>query len=308
MSGDSFLISNDEEIKNAKTTDVYFVRTKKILEYYNVKKRVWAEFTVSSPPYPVVVFGGIRQVVKLLEGIPVNLYGIEEGVLFPSQDERGVLIPVLAIEGEYKEFCEYETPILGFICHASGILTKAFRLKKCAGEAICLSFGIRRMHPALAPFIDFYSYMGGCDGVSSLKGAESIGDSPKGTMPHSLIILLGEEKAWEAFDKIISPEIPRIALIDTYGDEKVQAIRATQVVKNIKGVRLDTPSSRRGDMKKIVQEIRWELDIRGRKEVMIFVSGGLDEKEILDLTKAGAQGFGVVQLFQMQKQLIMQWM
>jgi len=49
------------------------------------------------------------------------------------------------------------------------------------------------------------------------------------------------------------------------------------------GVRLDTPSSRRGNFLRILEEVRWELDIRGHNHVKIFVSGGLDEEKILEL-------------------------
>src|SRR5262249_38792974 len=48
-------------------------------------------------------------------------------------------------------------------------------------------------------------------------------------------------------------------------------------------VRLDTPSSRRGDLYRIVQEVRWELDLRGFSHVKIITSGGIDEYEILRL-------------------------
>lgn len=36
-----------EDIKAGRTTDIYFVRTKKILEEKGIKKNVVAEFTVS---------------------------------------------------------------------------------------------------------------------------------------------------------------------------------------------------------------------------------------------------------------------
>jgi len=59
------------------------------------------------------------------------------------------------------------------------------------------------------------------------------------------------------------------------------------------GVRLDTPSSRKGDFAEIVREVRWELDIRGYRNVKIFVSGGLNEEKIRVLSEAGADAFGV---------------
>ncbi len=288
-----FLIANENYIKEGKTTDVYFLRTKKILEKRNIRKKVWAEFVTSSTLYPYFAFAGIRETLELLEGKNINLFALKEGTIFSPVDINGVFLPVMAIEGDYLEFCEFETPILGFLCHASGILTKAIRMRKAAGEKLLLSFGIRRMHPALAPFIDFYAFMGGCEGVSSIAGAEAINEIPKGTMPHALIILMGEEKAWKAFDEEIPEDVPRIALIDTYGDEKVQAIRASEVVENLFGVRLDTPGSRKGDMARIVQEIKWELKIREKASIKVFISGGLDEYEVKKLREKGADGFGV---------------
>ena len=63
--------------------------------------------------------------------------------------------------------------------------------------------------------------------------------------------------------------------------------------KGLYGVRLDTPSSRRGNFAEIVKEVRWELDSRGFKGVKIFVSGGLDDESVRTLSEAGADGFGV---------------
>ncbi|MEO0285352.1 MAG: nicotinate phosphoribosyltransferase [candidate division WOR-3 bacterium] len=285
----------DSEIKQGLTTDIYFKRTVEILNKKGIRKKVLAEFTVGSFPsgYPWAVYAGLDYVVKLLEGLPVNLYSLPEGTIFTNVDRKGVPVPVLAIEGEYHVFAEMETPALGFICQASGIATKSARIKKAAGDSVVLSFGVRRMHPAISPFIDRNAFIGGCDGVSSVLGAEVIGKRPTGTMPHALILVMGEEEAWKAYDEIIPEDIPRIALIDTFGDEKFESLKAAETIRDLIGVRLDTPSSRRGNFSKIVREVRWELDLRGFSHVKIFVSGGIDEDDIPALKEAGAYGFGV---------------
>ncbi len=288
-----FHVATEKDILDGRTTDIYFVRTREILEKEGVERRVYAEFTVMNPPYDWVVFAGLDEVVELLKGKNVNLYALPEGTIFPRRDSRGLPIPVMAIEGDYKEFAIYETPILGFICQASGIATKAARIRLVAGDYPVLSFGVRRMHPAIAPLIDRASYIGGCDGVSSVIGAEHIGKQPKGTMPHALILTLGEEDAWRKFDEFVEEGVPRIALIDTFGDEKFEAIKAAQILDDLSAVRLDTPSSRRGNFEDIIREVRWELDLRGFKDVGIFVSGGLDEESVRRLKEAGATGFGV---------------
>ncbi|RLG40799.1 MAG: nicotinate phosphoribosyltransferase, partial [Thermoproteota archaeon] len=124
-------------------------------------------------------------------------------------------------------------------------------------------------------------------------GAEHIGKKPKGTMPHALILTLGEEEAWRKFDEFVEEGVPRIALIDTFGDEKFESLKAAEILKDLAAVRLDTPSSRRGKFEDIIREVRWELDIRGYKDVGIFVSGGLDEESVRRYREAGATGFGV---------------
>jgi len=143
--------------------------------------------------------------------------------------------------------------------------------------------------------LDRAAYIGGFDGVSSLKGAEIIGEKPTGTMPHALMIMFGDQvKAWRAFDEIISSDVPRVALVDTYYDEKIEAIMAAEALKDrLYGVRLDTPGSRKGNFVEIIREVRWELDVRGYKNVKIFVSGGLDEETVKVLGEAGAEAFGV---------------
>ena len=285
-------MATEEEIKEGKTTDIYFRRTREILEKLSIEKKVYAEFTVMNPPYPWVVFAGLDEVLHLMEGKSVNIYALPEGTIFTPRDYHGYPVPVMAIEGDYKEFAVYETPILGFICQASGIATKSARIKLAAGDKPVLSFGVRRMHPAISPMIDRASYIGGCDGVSSILGGEHIGKKPSGTMPHALILTLGEKEAWKNFDEFVSKDVPRIALIDTFGDEKFEAIKAAEVIKDLKSIRLDTPSSRRGNFRDIVLEVRWELDIRGHKNVGIFVSGGLNEESVRNLRDI-VDGFGV---------------
>ncbi len=288
-----FHIATEEDIMAGRTTDVYFIRTVEIIKKEGVKKRVYAEFTIMNPPYPWVVFAGLDEVVELLKGKDLNLYAMPEGTIFTGRDVNGNPVPVMAIEGDYTDFAMFETPILGLICQASGIATKAARLRIAAGDASLLSFGIRRMHPAIAPMIDRSSYIGGCDGVSSIIGAEHISKKPRGTMPHALILTLGEEKAWKKFDDFVEETVPRIALIDTFGDEKFEALKAAETIDDLAAIRLDTPSSRRGNFEDIIKEVRWELDLRGFNHIGIFVSGGLDENSVKSLIASGATGFGV---------------
>ena len=291
-------MASEEEIKNAETTDVYFIRTKEILEKEGLSDlHVTAEITTGSLPknWEWGILAGVEEAVRLLEGVPIDVHSLPEGTLFHSSDVEGVREPVMALEGRYLDFCLYETPLLGLLCQASGITTMAARVRKAAGKKTLLSFGIRRAHPALAPMIDRSCYIGGFDEVSSIIGAKLLGKDPAGTMPHSLIIAMGDQvKAWKSFNKHMPKRVPRIALVDTYYDEKTESILAAEALgKDLYGVRLDTPSSRRGNFAEIIREVRWELDSRGYNHVKIFVSGGLNDETVAGLSTAGADGFGV---------------
>lgn len=293
-----FQVATEDEIKNAETTDVYFTRTKEILEKEGLSDlHVAAEITTGSLPkdWEWGILAGVEEAAHLLEGLPIDVHSFPEGTLFHPSDTEGVREPVLVLEGRYLDFCLYETPLLGFLCHASGITTMAARVRRAAGKKTLLSFGIRRAHPALAPMIDRSCYIGGFDEVSSIVGAKLLGKDPAGTMPHSLIIAMGNQvKAWKSFNKHMPQKVPRIALVDTYYDEKTESILAAEALgKDLYGVRLDTPSSRRGNFAEIIREVRWELDSRGYNHVKIFVSGGLNDESVAALSIAGADGFGV---------------
>ncbi|NWG03098.1 MAG: nicotinate phosphoribosyltransferase [Syntrophaceae bacterium] len=276
-----FLTASPEEIKQGKLTDIYFVRTMQVLKAKKIERRVKAEFIAKRFPedYGWGVLAGIEEAAQLLKDLKVRVRAMKEGTVFRAFE------PVMEIEGRYTDFGLFETSLLGLLCQASGVATKAARCKKAAGERRVISFGARRIHPIIAPMIERNAFIGGCDGVSVVKNAEIIGEEPSGTMPHALILMVGDTvEATKAFDEVIHPNIKRVSLIDTFNDEKIEAIRVAEALgKKLFGIRLDTPSSRRGDFQKIIEEIRWELSLRGFGHVKIYISGGLDERRILAL-------------------------
>jgi len=276
-----FHTASDADIRRGLVSDVYFSRTVQILEARGDRKRVKAEVYIKSLPedWGWGVLAGIEEVAGLLEGLPVSAWSMDEGTVFAPYQ------PVLVVEGTYVEWAQYETALLGLLCQASGVATKAARCKKAAGERQVISFGARRMHPALAPMIERNAFIGGCDGVAVTKSAELIEADPMGTIPHSLVLMIGDTvEALAAFHEVIDPKVRRVALIDTLQDEKFEAIRVAQALgKDLYAVRLDTPSSRRGDFYRILEEVRWELDLRGFQHVKLVASGGIDEYEILRL-------------------------
>ncbi|MCE4624293.1 MAG: nicotinate phosphoribosyltransferase [Desulfurococcales archaeon] len=280
-----------EDILSGQATDIYFVRTKRIVTEAGLSDvRVRMEAHAYSLPkgYEWAVLAGLEEALKILEGVPVDVYAIPEGTVF------GLKEPIMVIEGRYADFAEYETPVLGALRFASSIATKTARVKKLAGDKAVLYFGLRALHPAVFPSADRAAYIGGADGVSGVLAGKYLGVTPKGTMPHALIVTFGDQReAWKWFAKLYYGEAPVIALVDTFYDERIESLMAAELLgEKLYGVRLDTPSSRRGKMREIVEEVRWTLDIHGYKHVKIFVSGGIGEKQVAQLRDV-ADGFGV---------------
>jgi nicotinate phosphoribosyltransferase len=277
-------IASSDDILQGRVTDIYFVRTKEIL----IKKgladvRVRMEFHVNGVPrgYEWVVYSGLEDALKVLSQRPVNVYSLPEGTLIPSNYP----IPLMVIEGRYVDFVELETAVLGILRHSTSVTTKAARIKRLGMDRKFIFFGLRAAHPVLAPMLDRAAYIGGFDGVSGIMSEEYLGVKPSGTMPHALIVVFGDNvEAWKAFDEVIPEDVPRIALVDTFEDERMEAVKAAKALgKKLFGVRLDTPSSRRGNFREIIMEVRWTLDLLGYKHVKIVASGGINEKSVQQL-------------------------
>jgi nicotinate phosphoribosyltransferase len=200
--------------------------------------------------------------------------------------------PALVISGRYLGFGDLATSLLGVLCQATGVATAAARLKLAAGKPVYAS-GARRVHPAVAPVTDRAAYVGGCDAVSTVMGGELIGVAPAATIDNDLALLLGEHDAWRSFDQAVDPRVPRVVTVDTSLDERTGAVAAAEALGDrLEAVRLDVPTSRRGDLARILREVRWELDARGYHRVKIYVSGNLGETAIRSLARH-ADGFYV---------------
>lgn len=285
-----FHLASPEEIKAGRIADVYFERTMEVLRAKGKDAHVRAEFIAKKLPagWSWAVLAGQEECREVLAELPVKVRMMPEGTVFRPYE------PVMEIEGSYLAFGLYETALLGLLCQASGVATMAARCKKAAGERTLISFGARRMHPAIAPMIERNAFIGGCDGVAVARAAELIDREAVGTMPHALILVYGDTlEATRAYDEVIDPKVRRVSLIDTFQDEKFEAIRVAEAMgERLYALRLDTPGTRRGDFYRLIEEVRWELDLRGFKGIKLMVSGGIDEWEIYELNPV-VDGYGV---------------
>ncbi|MCF8010648.1 MAG: nicotinate phosphoribosyltransferase [Clostridiales bacterium] len=278
--------ADNSEITSGWTTDIYFIKSREILRNENLAQ---AEVAAEIFPGRAGVMAGTQEVKNLLGDLPVDVRALEEGEHFDSKEV------VMQISGSYDYFSIYETAFLGILASSSGWATAANQCKNSAGDKSVVCFGARHVHPAVAPVMERSAIIGGADGASCILGAKLAGREPMGTIPHAVMLVVGDTlKAAEVYSEIMPPESPVIMLVDTFKDEAEESLRLGESLKErLEGVRLDTASERGGVTPGLVKEIRGRLDLAGLSHVQIFVSGGVNPERMPGLIKAGADSFGV---------------
>jgi nicotinate phosphoribosyltransferase len=267
------------EILTGESADVYFARAEEILRTEGLDPVVALEvFSRGGGMLCGIDEAKILLASVLHEADPSELVveALSDG------DDFGPKEVVLRIRARYRLFGLYETAILGMLAQSSGWATAARECVQAAGDKPVISFGARHVHPDITDVLDYAAIVGGCVGASTPAGARLAGLAPTGTMPHSLVLIFGDTvKAAEAFDRILSEDVPRIVLVDTFKDEAEEALRVAHALGDrLYGVRLDTPSERGRVTADLVKEVRARLDMDGFRHVKIIVSGGLNPERI----------------------------
>src|SRR5262245_59545056 len=275
------------EILSGDSADVYFSRAERILEAEGRDPLVTMEVFARQD----AVLCGIDEAKNLLGHVLANadpgetcLEALDDGDLIGPKEV------VLRIRARYRKFGLYETAFLGMLAQSTGWATAARECVEAAEPEPVISFGARHVHPDITDVLDYASIVGGCVGASTPAGARLAGLSPTGTMPHSLVLIFGDTvDAALAFDRHISPDVPRIVLVDTFKDEAEEALRVAHALGDrLYGIRLDTPSERGRVTADLVHEVRARLDQDGFSHVKIVISGGLNPDRIAYFKEAAA--------------------
>lgn len=278
--------ANHDEIRAGLTADAYFVGTQQILDQLGLATQiVTAEVFANRSG----LIAGIEETLALLSPLPIEVDAIPEGSWVDSREV------IMRISGRYSDFGLYETALLGILASSSGWATAAREVVIAADPVPVVSFGARHLHPAVAPVMDRAALIAGAKGASTILGARQAGQLPSGTMPHALLLMVGDTvKAALAYNQTMPQGSPRVVLVDTFKDEAEEAIRVAETLgSSLEAIRLDTPRERGGVTPHLVREVRARLALAGFPEVGIFVSGGLTPERIVELKTAGVTGFGV---------------
>ncbi len=280
-----------EDVLSGETADVYFARTVEILRKEGINPVATMEFFAGRAG----VLCGMEEVKALLARVlPEDnrqVWALADGDVIKEKEV------VLRITAPYQSYGLYETAIDGILAHCSGWATAARECVAAAQGIPVVSFGARHVYPSVAGIMDYSAIVGGCAGCSSVAGAKLAGIEPSGTIPHALILIIGDTaKATLAFDKQMPAGVPRVSLVDTFKDEAEESVLVARALgKKLDSVRLDTPPERGRVTPALVSEVRARLDLAGFKKVKIFVSGGINVERIRQFIEAGApvDGFGV---------------
>ncbi len=259
-----------------RTADVYFLHARDILDAEGLNPNVVMEVFANRAG----VLCGMREVVSLLSAV-LPKDGWADAMQEGASIEKGDV--VLRIGGPYRAFGIYETAILGTLAHETGWATAARQCVEAAEGVPVFHFGARHVHPDAAARLEYAAMIGGCTGCSTTDGATLSGIEPSGTMPHALILCIGDTvRATQAFDRTVASDVRRIALVDTFTDEAEESLRVARALGNrLWGVRLDTPAERGRVTPALVKEVRARLDQAGYRTVRIVVSGGVGPRDML---------------------------
>ena len=271
--------------------DVYFARGVQVLDAEGLDPEVVMEVFARRR----ALLCGMREVEALLHRVLSECDGeidrLAEGNWIEPKEV------VLRIRAPYRAIGLYETALLGMLSSGTGWATAAAECVEAAGEIPVISFGARHLHPDVSGRMEYAALLGGCTGCATPWGAQLAGIEASGTLPHALILVMGDTlKAAEAFDRAIDEAVTRIVLVDTFTDEADESVRVARALgERLWGVRLDRPSELGGVTPELVQDVRGRLDGEGFTHVRIVVSGGLDAERIRGFVGASAavDAFGV---------------
>lgn len=219
-----------------------------------------------------------------------DVHAMPEGtVFFPDE-------PILRVKAPLPEAQIVETRLINILHFQTLIASKAARQTLSADGKTLVDFGLRRAHGAEAGLMAARaSYIAGFTGSATVLAEKAFGVPIFGTMAHSFVQVFDDEiLAFEAFARARPKNL--VLLIDTY-DTEAAARKVVELIPKLKseGITLSAVRIDSGDLIELSRRVRRIFDDASLEDVGIFVSGGLDEYVLAEMSEAGApiDGFGI---------------
>jgi nicotinate phosphoribosyltransferase len=219
-----------------------------------------------------------------------DVHAIPEGsVCFANE-------PLIRVTAPLPQAQLVETRLINILHYQTLIAAKAARMVLAAPGKILSDFGLRTAHGAEAGLYSARaSYIAGFAGAANVQAGERYGVPIVGTMAHSFVQVHDDEmQAFENFARARPEGV--ILLIDTYDTEQ-GARKVVELAPRLKadgiairGVRIDS-----GDLIAMSKKVRAILDAGRLQDVIILVSGGINEDVLMTMRAQAApiDGFGI---------------
>lgn len=240
-------------------SDKYFLRTHQILNDEGLNPFVRAQIFIRKGPGKV---GGVEEAVAMLDrytDIKKNggkVFALDEGDSYSPKET------LMVIEARIQDIIALETLYLGALSAETtrvndGVETvdvvraedRMRRIVELADGRPVMYFGARHWTYREDAAIAAAAFRGGASSCSTDNGAAAFGQVGQGTIPHALeniyAYTCGKSnavvEATKAFDRVIDPSVPRIALIDYNNKELDDSIAVAEALgEKLFAVRVDT--------------------------------------------------------------------
>jgi nicotinate phosphoribosyltransferase len=308
--------------------DKYFLRTKEILEKKELNPYVKAQVFIRKGPGKVA---GLQEAVALIKKFlpaksDAQFWTLNDGDEYQAGDV------VLAIIARAQDIVALETLYLGVIsmhttlANENGISevqvgARAQQIVKLAEGRPVYYFGARHWHWEYDKSIAKCLHECGIQEFSTDAGASVAEKAGIGTIPHFLEAVLhwshgldcAVVEALRAFDEVMEPGIPRIALVDYANREITDTVACMEALgERLDGIRIDTcgenfmqncrPSeSHKKDpvlqyifgpgvcvhgVKLVIEAMREKVGPDGKMPMVILSSGFADPEKVRIFTEA----------------------
>lgn len=255
-------------------TDLVLKRAKK--ENDIVTWEVSVERIPENLPFGILL--GVKDICKILEGLNVCIRSLPDGSVFYERE------PLITIKGSAKEIINVKSAVTGTICFFTTIATRAYNLLVAAKGKPVTFFGLRKVHPS-----HLLQYLR----AAFLSGLEvaitpAIKDFYKAKLfdcqEHTANIIIGNlNEGWSKFLKLPKSTGRLYIVLDNFSDPVCELKTALHLFGDkLECVLIDTHYSRRGNIRKILKELRWYIDMNNKHNFCLALSGGVTPDVIKD--------------------------
>ncbi|KAA0549058.1 nicotinate phosphoribosyltransferase [Bacillus sp. BGMRC 2118] len=290
----------DERIRDGWFSAVYFLKTREIVKRHKPDNIVTMQFFQKQH----AVLCGTDEVIALVKTFAdhpdeLEIHSLKDG------DKISPFETVLTIKGPYQNFGYLEGIIDGILARRTSVATSVYNVMNAGAkngiQKPIIFMGDRDDHYTQQAGDGYAAYIGGSKAQATHAMNEWWGKQGMGTMPHALIQLFNGDvvEAAKAYQDTF-PEDELMVLVDYNNDVITDALKvAKEFGEDLKAVRLDTSRTMidqyfvrnpdilgtfdpRGVNVPLVFALREALDNEGYHHVKIVVTGGFNEKRIIE--------------------------